>query len=775
VSLAVRRLFHLFSLSLILIFLFFRAEGECLGGQKRPPLKISYWGAAFDQVVPLQLAMRKGSESCALQWESWDGLTRFCLSRARWELLFRSADPTSLEPEVLAVRTRAPLVNEFQSTHPRAKQPYRIIELSRFPFFPQNHAGFFEKKVRHLLHRCLFRLEVLREEIAQQVARQDTYGLLRRILLDERPSLRASSSDADDWTMEGDFLRLSGWVHLLTASGIHLLAWISFIHFFLRGVGHFSFYGIQFSTFHRVSLVLALLSLLFYGVLVGGRSGLVRPIIAILVRQGLFAFGGKPRFASVLGVTLLLDQSLAWVLSSWGAAEWAMGRMHYALAVAGGIWGWHRTEEVRQKAKRLGRLARWKAGLSSHAAMAISSWLWIVPLDLAHGSLISPWTPIVSMITIPILGGVLFPGLLFWACAFVLGAEDLASAGFQMVGQATTYFCQNFQAFILDSGFAQVALPNGAAWVLVFLALFSLLLGSRVYTPLTRTWTFSGAWLGVCFFLFHTLGANLARTEVHQLDVGQGDAALLRIEQGSLSATYLIDAGDEFSLNSTHWKKIQAGAAFESVDSVLLTHLDSDHAGGLKNLVRVIPVHCVVASHQQWQSARGQALRRELAPYVDQIVSLEEASGSGGLRSCVPPEIRWAHLETFAGKKETANSSMNAYHFRSPHFVEYINFGDADWKAEGYFQKWVEGAGSPTKHYRIFKISHHGSRFSTSLELLKRLQPDEVWISAGVGNSFGHPSLDVLRSLATPGRSWQLFRTDQKGRIGYRAVFSGSR
>jgi competence protein ComEC len=64
---------------------------------------------------------------------------------------------------------------------------------------------------------------------------------------------------------------------------------------------------------------------------------------------------------------------------------------------------------------------------------------------------------------------------------------------------------------------------------------------------------------------------------------------------------------------------------------------------------------------------------------------------------------------------------------------------------------------------RILKVAHHGSRTSSSLELLEAWRPQVAIISCGRGNRFGHPAPEVLRRLEAIGAT--VLRTDRDGQI----------
>jgi len=62
----------------------------------------------------------------------------------------------------------------------------------------------------------------------------------------------------------------------------------------------------------------------------------------------------------------------------------------------------------------------------------------------------------------------------------------------------------------------------------------------------------------------------------------------------------------------------------------------------------------------------------------------------------------------------------------------------------------------------IFKVPHHGSRFSLYRAWLDSIHPQAVWISVGK-NSFGHPSREVLEYWGE--RHIPVYRTDDHGTL----------
>ena len=63
-------------------------------------------------------------------------------------------------------------------------------------------------------------------------------------------------------------------------------------------------------------------------------------------------------------------------------------------------------------------------------------------------------------------------------------------------------------------------------------------------------------------------------------------------------------------------------------------------------------------------------------------------------------------------------------------------------------------------------VGHHGSKYSTCVELLTATAPDAAVISVGADNGYGHPTREVLDRLEAAGCA--IFMTDLHGTIIYR-------
>ena len=89
---------------------------------------------------------------------------------------------------------------------------------------------------------------------------------------------------------------------------------------------------------------------------------------------------------------------------------------------------------------------------------------------------------------------------------------------------------------------------------------------------------------------------------------------------------------------------------------------------------------------------------------------------------------------------------------------KFLFMGDAEKEAE----RALLAAGTDLSA-DVLKAGHHGSRSSTTAELLEAVQPTYVLLTCGVDNSYGHPHEETLKKYAE--HRIQVLRTDEKGTI----------
>jgi competence protein ComEC len=250
------------------------------------------------------------------------------------------------------------------------------------------------------------------------------------------------------------------------------------------------------------------------------------------------------------------------------------------------------------------------------------------------------------------------------------------------------------------------------------------------------------------------LPASAAMTEVHMIDVGQGDAVAVRTTRGRW---LLFDAGRE-------WEGGDAGARDVlpylterggTLEAFVLSHPHSDHVGGAASVIRALeprwyfdPAYVGAAGAYRTSLSAAQAAGsrwRRATPgdslVVDEVVMTVLAPAAGWADSLSDPNEASLVVRVRVGE------------------VAILMMGDA----EAGEERWLVENAAPSLRADVLKVAHHGSRTSSTPAFLDAVRPRLALISVGAGNMYRHPSPEVLRGLAASGAV--TLRTDYSGAI----------
>lgn len=232
--------------------------------------------------------------------------------------------------------------------------------------------------------------------------------------------------------------------------------------------------------------------------------------------------------------------------------------------------------------------------------------------------------------------------------------------------------------------------------------------------------------------------------EVHFIDVGQADAALVLCDGKSM----LIDGGNraDGDLIFTYLKNRE----LTYLDYVVCTHPDEDHVGGLAAALTyadVGTVYCPVTSYtsKAFQNFANKVTERNrvlVKPAPDTVFSL----GS-------------AQITILAPRADYSDNNNQSIVLRIVYGeTSFLFTGDAARESEAD----ILASGAVLKS-TVLKVGHHGSESSTTYPFLREVSPDYAVISVGKNNSYGHPTEEALSRLRDAGVT--LYRTDLQGDI----------
>ncbi|WP_449450934.1 DNA internalization-related competence protein ComEC/Rec2 [Streptococcus suis] len=315
-------------------------------------------------------------------------------------------------------------------------------------------------------------------------------------------------------------------------------------------------------------------------------------------------------------------------------------------------------------------------------------------------------------------------------------------------------FMEKIIVWVADLGFRPWILgkPSGLVLLLLLVSLFLLYDFHR-----RKKWLLG---LSLVLALLFFITKHPLENEVTVVDIGQGDSIFLRDMRGR---TVLIDVGGRVDFAAKEaWQERSSQANAERtlipylhsrgvdrIDSLVLTHTDTDHVGDVLEVAKQVKIGRIVVSPGSLTVPDFVATLKEInvpvhvvkvgdrLPIFDDYLEVlyPDGTGDGGNNDSIVLYGRL--LETnflFTGDLEQGEMDLIATY--------------------------------PNLPVDVLKAGHHGSKGSSYPEFLDHIEAKIALVSAGENNRYKHPHQETLDRFDS--RNIQVYRTDQQGAIRFR-------
>ncbi|HBF67605.1 MAG TPA: hypothetical protein DDW36_04240 [Candidatus Magasanikbacteria bacterium] len=252
-------------------------------------------------------------------------------------------------------------------------------------------------------------------------------------------------------------------------------------------------------------------------------------------------------------------------------------------------------------------------------------------------------------------------------------------------------------------------------------------------------------------YLFYPHG-GLQKNQIAFLDVGQGDATLIRYDDNTLM---LVDCGPDASVLRALSRQLSSRE--RRIAYVVVTHTDRDHFGGCVDVLKQYDVGQVITSGRTaddawWKTFEESIAQENAGPFVMSAPVVWQFASSSAFFLFPDRDIVRENIK----KDNDTSVIMQIAGVRE----KILLTGDAELWLENYL---LSRYASSTLRSSILKAGHHGSKSSTSLPFLNAVSPRVGVISAGKDNRYGHPHARTLIHFQQ--RGIEIRRTDQEGDI----------
>lgn len=255
-------------------------------------------------------------------------------------------------------------------------------------------------------------------------------------------------------------------------------------------------------------------------------------------------------------------------------------------------------------------------------------------------------------------------------------------------------------------------------------------------------------WLVLALILIWTAVFSLPDKRLHLVfcDVGQGDAILVSYRTTQI----LIDGGPDnrvlncLSGNMPFWDR--------TIEMVILTHPEKDHLTGLIDVFKRYQIEQFVSNSVSSESLVFNKFQE--AVLEERALSYAPQKGDKFLVDGVQFRVLWPEYKVT--DENWQGNSLNEISI-----VLELSFANFDILLTGDISSKVEEQ-LELAEVEVLKVAHHGSKFSTSEDFLKKIKPRLAVISVGK-DRFGHPTEEVIRKLRD--LDIRILRTDKDGEI----------
>jgi len=247
------------------------------------------------------------------------------------------------------------------------------------------------------------------------------------------------------------------------------------------------------------------------------------------------------------------------------------------------------------------------------------------------------------------------------------------------------------------------------------------------------------------------------------LAAGQGDSIVIQTPKGK---TYLIDTGPNETLFGGSFdagkEAVVPFLKFNKIaflDGILITHPHLDHYGGTFTVLENFKVKQFMDS----------GIKTRAPPYIKLLSQLEK----NGVEYKIVKEkdkLNWERslkIEILAPTKELAPNIEEKNNVNNRSIVLKLTYKSVSFLFTGDIEKETEEVLAKKLKRKlkskILKVAHHGSKTSSTMVFLMRVDPEVALLSCGVKNPFGHPHALILNRFNDLGV--KIYRTDQDGTI----------
>lgn len=542
----------------------------------------------------------------------------------------------------------------------------------------------------------------------------------------------------------------SGLLHLLAASGLNvaliLSMWLGFIYFFnipyrikvLSGIFIVFLYTLM--TGFPPSIVRA--SIMLFIILIGKLMYRETNGVSLIFMAGLIILIFKPEFINDVGfqlsflVTLGLIVCIPLVCSLIKNNE-----INYIKRI-----------DNHPKIIKSFLLIFSPISILCCFLVPLTAQIWAAPLQAYYFNTFSIYSVFANIMVVPFIGILSILGFLSTAVCFIPFLSNIVLPPVDFILNIIIQVILNISNFFSNLPNATIKVPSPNVFMIftfyILIILFCTILGYKFKNKISKI-----AFLVVLFiFALQFIKISDNSTEILFFNVGNADNILIKTKHNKY---IMIDTGRYIYNELTSAKTITLEYLYDKnikeIDTLIVTHYDSDHSGGLIDILENIKVKNLIMPKTECTSKNSCAIKEYIKknnisyirPYTKQKLEIDNIT----LTNYVPHTKRLNSRNNFSTATLIELDNKKLLFMADIGILPYYSI-----------EKFLPS------NITILKSAHHGAKDTINDEIMKKLKPKYSILSTGK-NPYGHPNLETVQILS---RYSKVLTTNNLGAIKFK-------
>ncbi len=600
----------------------------------------------------------------------------------------------------------------------------------------------------------------LRQKISRLLPSNARYGgVIAALVMGDQNAI-----DQEDWRV----FNATGIGHLISISGLHVTMLAGFGALIAAFIWRRNTLPLLIPV-SKVAAAAGFLTAFVYAWLAGFQIPAQRTMYMVGVVAFALWSGRNPRSFDIwwwaLAFVLLVDPMAPYTPGFW-LSFGAVAAILYAMQDSEGLLGVPTGKELEVHWRhRLTQALREACRVQAVVTIAL------LPFTLYWFYLVSIVSPLANAVAIPVVSYVVTPLAIAGALL-----PDFIGKYLLLPAHATMDYLAIMLAWMAHWRWA-VTWSSQPAWWAIALSTVGIVMAIRPGS-IYESWPSRVLGLAFCTSLFiqPISNSHLAKGEfrVTVLDIGQGTAVLIETATKRL----LYDTGPIQGKDNAGQRIILPylrGRGIDHIDRIVISHSDSDHIGGAATLLKEVTFDFMMGSLPSTNPLLTKLSNKRISAIPCRF-------GQKWSWDDVDFYIWHPHEDAlFEDRQPRKPNEMSCVLEVRNHNTSFWLTGDVEKQGEADITARLDQATlNALKDKRlIFMAPHHGSKTSSSQELLTALSPNEAFAQNGYRNRYGHPHPTVtaryqsmgIPFYQTPDSGAQVWTFSKKSNLPSRPIF----